>query len=543
MMNNFPEIPFHIAQVRTAKSKISDLLPSTIIDEIDVKTPKLATSYNHIPNYYPIEPKFSHSSNNSMKTLSTTVSHNTSQNDMMHYHHTPHKHLSNYNKKAYSDNQIFQQKVLFHPDFSNSHLNNITNNFGSFSHLSYYHQNYPLNNQSQHSSSSFANQNNQAPQMSNQFFHKNAQNLIQNLNNPNLVESQIDSLTSLSSIKSLVDATSPQIILQYIKTSKGSRHLQKIINSSPPSQYETDILVKILCPTIAEIMCDYYGNYFMQKFFAYCSLSHRLLFYKFIQPNFCQIANNICGNHSLQCLIMLQNTKEEMAIIKDCVELNLQNLAFGANSSHVVQKVIKSIKESNRDYINAFIISNLIDLCLDSNGICIVKEFINGLENEFYIVAVASMLELETNKLTYDQYGNFGIQEIIKKFGVQYCGKIINKIVEHVFMFSISKFSSNVVDCVIRHLYKNDLHGFCKVVMKIIFDDNCLNEMLKNKYATYVLENCLTLLFSCTNIKNTNPDLYNLQIGVLQILLNKPLINEKRKIYKIIHNFSSSIIE
>lgn len=539
-MNNFQGVPFHIAQVRTAKSKISDLLPSTIIDEIDVKTPKVTCSYNQIPNFCPVEPKFSHLSNGSIKTISTSVSHSTSQNDMAHYYHALHKNYSNCNKKAYSGNLIFQHKVLFHPDFSNPHLNTINDDFNSFTNFPYYHPDFLSGNQFQQSSNPFSNQ---TPQMSNQFFHKNAQNLIQNINNPSLVEFQIDSLASLSSIKSLVDATSPQIILQYIKTSKGSRHLQKIINSSPPSQYETDLLVKIICPTLAEIMCDYYGNYFMQKFFSYCSLSHRLLFYKCIQPNFCQIANNICGNHSLQCLIMLQNSKEEMAIIKDCVELNLQNLAFGANSSHVVQKVIKSIKESNRDYINAFIISNLIDLCLDSNGICIVKEFISGLENEFYIVAVASILELETNKLTYDQYGNFGIQEIIKKFGVQYCGKIINKIVEHVFMFSISKFSSNVVDCVIGHLYKNDLHGFCKVIMKIIFDDNCLNEMLKNKYATYVLENCLTLLFSCTNIKNTNPDLYNLQIGVLQILVNKPLINEKRKIYKIIHNFSSSIIK
>ena len=82
---------------------------------------------------------------------------------------------------------------------------------------------------------------------------------------------------------------------------------------------------------------------------------------------------------------MLQNTKEEEMIIKECVEPNLHKLAFGQNSSHVIQKVIHVIKESNRDYINTFIISNLIDLCLDSNGIGVIKEFIAQMENEFYI--------------------------------------------------------------------------------------------------------------------------------------------------------------
>ena len=61
---------------------------------------------------------------------------------------------------------------------------------------------------------------------------------------------------------------------------------------------------------------------------------------------------------------MLQNSKEEENIIKECLENNLETLTVGANSSHVVQKVIKAVKEPNRDYINTYIISNLIDLCL-----------------------------------------------------------------------------------------------------------------------------------------------------------------------------------
>ena len=140
------------------------------------------------------------------------------------------------------------------------------------------------------------------------------------------------------------------------------------------------------------------------------------------------------------------------------------------------------------------------------------------------------------NRLTYDQYGNFGIQELIKTFGKQYCQKIINKIIEHVFMFSISKFSSNVVDCVIRYLYQNDKQNFSKIVIKLIFDENCLNEMFKNKYSTYVLENCLSLLFSDDN---SNQDLCNLRKSVYKMLMNKTGINEKKKIYQLLETYAS----
>ena len=419
---------------RVPSSKINDYLPRNILDEIQIKTPKTSQSFKELPNdqkpFFPI-------SQSRKNTTSTTISHGLTQESLypsqMFYNNPS---MNPY--RTFSANQLSNQQLFFPPNRCNMNYNSFTtaSKYNNFSQL------LPQQNQIL---------------MNNQIY--SFQQTFPKESLSTLTESQIDSLSGITSIKVMLDNSPVSLIYQYIKTSKGSRHFQKMISSSPPSQYETDMLVNIICKTITDVMCDYYGNYFLQKFFPYCSLNHRLLFYTFIKPHFSQIANHICGNHSLQCLIMLQNSKEEMTIIKECVEHNLQSLSFGPNSCHVIQKVIKAIKESNRDYINAFIISNLIDLCTDSNGICIVKEFISNLENEFYIMAFVSILELEVNKLTYDQYGNFCIQEIIKKFGFVYCKKIITKIIDHVFMFSISKYSSNVVDCVISHLYNNDINA------------------------------------------------------------------------------------
>ena len=101
-----------------------------------------------------------------------------------------------------------------------------------------------------------------------------------------------------------------------------------------------------------------------------------------------------------------------------------------------------------------------MELCLDPNGICVVKEFINETKSEFYITSIVSIFEVETHKLSFNQYGNFGVQEIIKIFGEVYCEKIINKLIESIIVFSMFKFSSNVVDFLIDYLSKNNFKKF-----------------------------------------------------------------------------------
>ena len=76
-------------------------------------------------------------------------------------------------------------------------------------------------------------------------------------------------------------------------------------------------------------------------------------------------------------------------------------------------------------------------------------------------------------------------------------------------------------------------------MFKMFFDPECLNEMLKNKYANYVIENSLALLFSNQlsygNMIDTN--YLQLQINIYKILINHPKIKEKNKILSILNSF------
>ena len=229
------------------------------------------------------------------------------------------------------------------------------------------------------------------------------------------------------------------------------------------------------------IICDYYGNYFLQKFFKFCSNKNRLDIYKLIKPNFKQIANDICGNHSLQCLILLQNSKEERRIIKECIINDLPFLCFNQKSSHVIQKVIKAIKEKDREYLNNFIINHLIDLCIDANGICIIKEFMNNIKNQYYVLFIINAFENNLDVLVTDQFGNFGIQEAIKLFGFYRCVRIIDTIISNLLFYSLKKYSSNVIVFILNYLKCKNFSKLLQVI-KIIFNGNyiCNNNNVNN---------------------------------------------------------------
>ena len=304
-----------------------------------------------------------------------------------------------------------------------------------------------------------------------------------------LIDPQIEEIFSeiynLPSDKSqilyLINKKGPDFFIKLIKTHKGSKHLQKTLRNSKLKEYEVNYITDIICKNFFSIICDYYGNYFLQKFFKFCSNKNRLDIYKLIKPNFKQIANDICGNHSLQCIILLQNSKEERRIIKECIINDLPLLCFNQKSSHVIQKVIKAIKEKDREYLNNFILNHLIELCIDANGICIIKEFMNNIKNQYYFLFIINAFENNLDILVTDQFGNFGIQEAIKLFGLYKCVRIIDTIISNLLFYSLKKYSSNVIVFILNYLKCKNFSKLLQVI-KIIFNENyiCNNNSVSN---------------------------------------------------------------
>jgi hypothetical protein len=403
----------------------------------------------------------------------------------------------------------------------------------------------------------------------------NNKNINQTMNDKNINDNidyndaQIDYLfTQLFSLPKevcillyIINKKGVDFFINLTKTIKGSKYLQNILQTTPPKDLEVALVTKIICANYKEIMCDYYGNYFLQKFFPFCNHHQRIDILISIKSDFINIANDICGNHSLQCLISLQNTNEEKEIIKLYTQNNLKDLCLGGNSSHVITKIIKFFQESERQYINTFVIENLIELCIDPNGICVIKEFIYNMKSDNYIKLVLSMFEKETRKLTFNQFGNYVVQEVIRFYGYNYCKNIINNLIINLVEFSLSKFSSNVIDFLVQYLSKKQFWEFCNILRIIFLEEKNFKEMIKNKFSIYVIENCLELLikinenyyinavrnnlgYSQKNINNENngekedefsfENFLKLKKQIFQFIENNSAAKEKKKILALI---------
>lgn len=316
--------------------------------------------------------------------------------------------------------------------------------------------------------------------------------------------------------------------IDLIKTSRGSRIIQNKLNDS--TEEDINIILVFLVNYFTEIMCDYYANYFFKRMIEYCNFKQRIGIFRNIQSDFEVIANNPCGTHCIQKLIVLHNSIEEEEVIKQIIEKVIPNLAYGDNSTHVIQKLIIAIPEQRREYINTFIIANLIELCLSSNGICIIKEFINSNQSIPISEILLSRFEIEANKLTNDQYGNFAIQEVIQRYGYLRCFKIIKQLKNQLVCFSSMKYSSNVIDFLLKYSHTKAIEVFNEIVTKLFFNKTIFNEMTKNKYGNYVLENAILLLDHDTLFRLKKIMLVN---SILPSVKDK---NKEKKIFKLIRN-------
>lgn len=71
------------------------------------------------------------------------------------------------------------------------------------------------------------------------------------------------------------------------------------------------------------------------------------------------------------------NMPEEEEELKQGINDHIVDLAFDANGTHVLQKVLLCMKEENIDFIFEPVLANFLDLSMDQNGLCVIKKIVS----------------------------------------------------------------------------------------------------------------------------------------------------------------------
>ena len=464
-----------------------------------------------INNYYNIISQLK----NDMNACKDNISHDDKNNLPFSLSLNPNKNDINFreNKNSFFNNQYIMQKLNLIHNLNNINFNNF-NVIGNINNIEFINNNKIDNNISFNSqkinSSKNSNFWNSLEQMVNSNDNTNLnQNSLNdnnsNYNNKTFINDSNNS-TNNNDMKIPMDKNYIKEFMRFVNnismplveflcTPKGTLEIQKQIEKG---QNQCKILlIKLLKKEgLSIIMKNIYGNYFFQQLIKGTQGIIISKIISYISDEFVNISKDPSGTFSIQALLNEISSIKEEQLILICIQNHELEMAFDKNATYVLQKIILLFPDIHRVCLNEIILNNFKDLCMDSNGICLIKNFIKTntlLSNRKRIIE-----EISNNfiVLADNPYGNYGIQYIMDNWNRNEFKDFIKKIMENIYKLSIQQFSSNVVE---KAIEKIDDESREKMIRKLCFESNFIN-LLKNKFGRFVLQKA---------ISHMSPDLKN----------------------------------
>ena len=107
--------------------------------------------------------------------------------------------------------------------------------------------------------------------------------------------------------------------------------------------------------------------------------------------------------------------------------------------THVVQKVLQSqiLKNESGAFIFDEIFENVNDLCINRNGLCVIKILVEKTTSKSQQTRLMSKIRENVIKLVSDPFGNYAISEILTNWPHEVCVPIYDKLMSKISELSI----------------------------------------------------------------------------------------------------------
>ena len=378
------------------------------------------------------------------------------------------------------DNQIKNSYIKFFNLDKNSNINHGLN--------------YGQNNKLNHCSINYYNSINQANFINN--YYCNIDNYNVNEKNQNIFQNiSFDSskINNFSVDQSFLEdfnqfiTSLPMNLEDFLCTPKGTLEIKKKLENSK-EEFKI-LLVNLLNKKgLYRIMTNTYGNYVFQQIIRKNEKSFISLIISYISEKFIDISKDSSGTFSLQALLGEISSFEEEQKILNCIKNFELEMAFDKNATHVLQKIVLLFPENHRIFLNDIILNNLVNLSLDSNGICLVKIFIKTNKLISNKKRINDIIINNFLKIAQNPFGNYGIQFLFDIWDIYDLKEIIEKILENIYELSLQQFSSNVIEKAIEFV---DEENRIKIIRKLCFSTNFILLLIKNKFGKFVLNKAI----------------------------------------------------
>ena len=300
-------------------------------------------------------------------------------------------------------NQINNSNII------NTQINNNINNINN------------INNMNISQNSQNENNLNENYYKTNDIYNNNFQNLTKNINNKNIFKLLNTDNNSMHNndlnkdikdfIKFLNNLTNP-LVISLCKPKSISEIQKKLSNSNNECKI---LLIKLLNQKgLPIIMKNTYGNYFFQQLIKGAEKNIISIIISYISNDFIDISKDPSGTFSIQALLNEISSVKEVKEILNYIEDHELEMAFNKNATYVLQKIVLLFPDIHRINLNKIILNNFKELCIDSNGIYLIKNFIKT--NTLINNKIRIMEEISKNFviLAQNPFGNYGIQLLME---------------------------------------------------------------------------------------------------------------------------------
>ena len=229
-------------------------------------------------------------------------------------------------------------------------------------------------------------------------------------------------------------------------------------------------------------------NYFIKKFFGCLNKKERLDFISVIKPCFSKLSFDSVGTFPIQGIIEQLNCPYEKHLIISLIQPNLNAFAFNAYGSHVVEKITMCFESEYTQFIFEYGIDNFELLAMDQSGICVIKNILLCKDNPKYFSALKKLVLDNLKNLVNHQYGNQVIQAAVQTWSMEDITEIVNLLKNNFALFSMGKYSSNVVE---KCIEKNE------EILNMFINEICtrdqIGQVMKNSFGNYVIQKALKI--------------------------------------------------
>ena len=332
---------------------------------------------------------------------------------------------------------------------------------------------------------------------------KNKTNQINSYNQPN------KKITLEEFVKFINGISMP--VIDFVCNSKGALELQKILEKAG-FDVKLYFITLLKREGLTVIMKNIHGNYFFQKLIKDSSEKIISSIVLYIIDDFIDISKDDSGTFSIQALLNEISSVNDLNKILQKIKGHEIEMIYNKNATYVVQKIVLKFPDFLRKDLNEIILQNFSKLCLDVNGICLVKNFIrtNTIENDKQLMNI-----IVTNNfvlLAQSPFGNYAIQFLLEKLNSNELNELFGVLNENIYKLSVQQFSSNVVE---KALEKMDEITREKILDKLFFQGKFII-LLKNKFGKFVISKAVSYMpqelktkFEFELVNNINKGIYN----------------------------------